>query len=128
MGEPREYKAVTKILTSMADTYSEDVPFILHEFFDRYIHEILSGAKIHADRRNDSIQPRDIKLSVDYRTQFAFKTRSSKQELQSQADSKNKVKLPILGDRTGILLPSEENCLLSKNYQLSRENNMDIDF
>ncbi|CAG9312899.1 unnamed protein product [Blepharisma stoltei] len=128
MGEPREFQAVTKILNSMVDSYSEDVPFLLHEFFDRYIHEILSGAKIHADRRNDTIQPRDIKVSIDFRTKFAFKTRMSKPELQNLAEQRNKIKLPIPGDRTGILLPSEEHCLLSKNYQLIRDHDMNLDF
>lgn len=128
MEEPREYQSIKRILSSMVPAYSADVPQILHEFFDRYATEIISGAKIHAERRNDIISKEDIELSISARGQFAFQTGPTLDELKQQALLINKEKrLPNVSDKNSLLLPQEEYCLLAPNYQVLRRNNMEVD-
>ena len=112
----------------MAPRYTEDVPQVLHEFFDRYASEIIAGAKIHAERRNDVISEDDVELSISARAQFAFQTGPSIEELRGIAAVVNKEKkLPNVSDKNALLLPHEEFCLLAPNYQILRRNNMEID-
>ena len=128
MEEPREYQSIKRILNSMVPKYKEDVPSLLHEFFDRYMTEIISGAKIHAERRNDVITEEDVELSISARTQFSFQTGPTLDDLKQQALIVNKEKkLPNLSDKNALLLPQEDYCLLAPNYQLLRRNNMDLD-
>lgn len=128
MEEPREYQSIKRILTSMVPEYSKDVPIMLHEFFDRYVTEIISGAKIHAERRNDEITEDDIELAISAKSQFSFQSGPNLDELKQQAAVINKEKkLPNLSDKLALLLPQEEFCLLAPNYQLLRKDNMEID-
>ena len=128
MEEPREYQSIKRILTSMAPKFSDDVPQMLHEFFDRYVTEIMLGAKMHAERRNDIISDEDVELSIFSRSQFAFQTGPTLDELKQQASIINKERrLPNVSDKYALLLPQEEYCLLAPNYQILRKDNMDID-
>lgn len=128
MEEPREYQSVKRILNSMVQKYSEDVPFILHEFFDRYASEILAGAKIHADRRNEEVEKEDVILAVQAREQFSFGSGPSLESLRIQALTINKEKkLPSVSDKDAFLLPNEEYCLLAPNIQIKKNTSMDID-
>lgn len=112
----------------MVPKYTEDVPQVLHEFFDRYATEIISGAKIHAERRNDIISNEDIELSINTRCQFSFSTGPTLEELKQQAQAINKEKkLPNVSDKPALLLPQEEFCFLAANYQILKRDNMDID-
>lgn len=112
----------------MVQKYSEDVPFILHEFFDRYASEILAGAKIHADRRNEEVEKEDVILAVQAREQFSFGSGPSLESLRIQALTINKEKkLPSVSDKDAFLLPNEEYCLLAPNIQIKKNTSMDID-
>lgn len=128
MEEPREYQSVKRILNSMVSKYSDDVPLILHEFFDRYASEILAGAKIHADRRNEEIEKEDVLMSIQAREQFSFGSGPSLETLRAQALIINKEKkLPSVSDKDAFLLPNEEYCLLAPNIQIKKSTSMDID-
>ena len=129
MEEPRDYQSVKRILNSMVGKYTEDVPLMLHEFFDRYASEILAGAKTHADRRNEEVNKDDVLLSIQAREQFSFNSGQSIEELKMQASVFNKEKkLPNVSDKNALLLPNEEFCLLAPNKQIKKKTNaMDID-
>ena len=113
----------------MVGKYTDDVPLMLHEFFDRYASEILAGAKTHADRRNEEVNKEDVLLSIQAREQFSFNCGQSIEELKIQASVFNKEKkLPNVSDKNALLLPNEEFCLLAPNKQIKKKSNaMDID-
>jgi len=127
MEEPKDLTNIKNILSAMVEDYTEETGYVLHEFFDRYVHEILAGAKLHADRRGDSVRQDDIKTSISARTQFAFQGPTPYEELAKLAENTNKLKLPSISDKGGVLLPSEEHCLLMKNWQVAREEDMELE-
>jgi hypothetical protein len=92
MEEPREFQSIKRILASMSLKYTDDVPLILHEFFERYVSEVVATAKVHAERRNDIISAEDVDLAIATRTQFAFCSGPGIEELKQQAAAINKEK------------------------------------
>lgn len=127
MEGPKVYHSVLKILDSMGVAHSQETAVVLHEFVDRYLHEILASAKMHSERRQEdnSVTTEDVKTAISALTQFSFQPKTHRETLRQLAETKNKQRLQ-LNDKKALLLPPEEHCLLAQNWQVSREG-MELD-
>ena len=137
MEGPKLYSVVCNVLNSMAVEYEDNVGVMLHEFLDRYIHEVLAHAKAHAERRAETsldrheddktINEGDINIAISALTEFAFQEGPTREALKAECKVRNRQPLQPIPDKHSLLLPPEEYCLLGQNWHVSHEGGMDLD-
>ena len=114
MDSPSDTKRIESLLENIP--HDADVPQLLHEFYLKYIQDVLTLSKAIADRRPDKIKKEDVNQAIKSRENFQFIKPPTRDQLVNMV--RNTGKLPPIPDKPGILLPSEESCLLSKNFQV----------
>eukprot|EP01118_Nematostelium_gracile_P000112 TRINITY_DN10101_c0_g1_i1.p1 TRINITY_DN10101_c0_g1~~TRINITY_DN10101_c0_g1_i1.p1 ORF type:complete len:185 (-),score=47.94 TRINITY_DN10101_c0_g1_i1:186-740(-) len=122
---PRDAKAIAGILSSMGvEEYEPRVVNMLMEFMHRYVSEILldsQGYASHAGR--STIDLDDVRIATQAKVNFAFTQPPPREVLLELAQSKNSTPLPLIQDKQdkygGVLLPPDEYCLTSPNYQMA---------
>jgi hypothetical protein len=126
--EPRDATSIESILHSLVERYEDDVPLFIHEVYTRYMQDVLLLAKAYADLRGDAVNPLDIKAAISARAITSFRKPAGMEKLRHMADSKNKLKLASFPDKAGILLPSDEHCLIAPNLQVPGDIEEDVEF
>lgn len=126
--EPRDAESIESILHSLVDRYEDDVPLFIHEVYTRYMQDVLILAKTYADLRGDAVNPLDVKAAISAREQTSFRKPAGVEKLRQMAESKNKLKLAAYTDKPGVLLPSDEYCLIAPNLQIPGDIEEDVEF
>jgi len=117
MSEPGEVEAIRKILEAMSPDYDHEVPFMLHEFYQRHLEEVLNLARSLSPRQDQSLKLNEVKLATELLAKRRF-TRPVREELREQAKACNKVPLAEVTDKFGLMLPAEAQSLTAKNFQI----------
>lgn len=123
MAEPGEVEAIRKILDAMSPDYAHDVPFMLHEFYQRHLEEVITLARSLAVKSEQSLKLTEVKLATELLSKRRF-TRPSRDELREQAKACNKIPLVEVTEKFGLLLPPETQSLTSKNFQIVSQKDM----
>lgn len=117
MAEPGEVEAIRRILEAMSPDYDHDVPFMLHEFYQRHLEEVLTLARSLSPRQDQSLKLNEVKLATELLAKRKF-TRPVREELREQAKSCNKIPLAEVTDKFGLMLPAEAQSITAKNFQI----------
>lgn len=92
----------------------------LYEFLYRYSIETLTTAQVYADHAGlPEISADCIKLAIETRIGSSFVTTPSPEILAEIATKKNRVPLPLVGEKFGIRLPPEKHCLTKESFQIN---------
>jgi len=103
--KPRDAIILADILKSM-------------EFMHRYVSETLLDAQDYADHaRHHKIDMSDLALALQSHLTKSFIKPPSRERLMSLAKERNKIPLPIVPSRLGVLLPPERYCVTGQNYK-----------
>ncbi|CAN8321868.1 unnamed protein product [Cochlearia groenlandica] len=117
---PRDSKIVRSLLKSMG--VEEYEPRVMNQFLEiwyRYVVEVLTDAQVYSEHASKStIDCDDVKLAIQSKANFTFSQPPSREVMLELALSRNKIPLPKSIQGHGVLLPPEQDTLLSPNYQL----------
>ncbi|KAF3775254.1 Transcription initiation factor TFIID subunit 9 [Nymphaea thermarum] len=119
--EPRDAKVVKSLLESMGVQQYE--PRVVHQFLElwyRYVVDVLTDAQTYSEHAGKpSIDCDDVKLAIQSKVNFSFSQPPPREVLLELARNRNKIPLPNSASGPGILLPPEQDTLISPNYQLA---------
>eukprot|EP00899_Mesostigma_viride_P017926 jgi/Mesvir1/26134/Mv06847-RA.1 len=119
-GLPRDARGIIAILKSMG--VEECEPRVINqllEFKHRYVAEVLQDAAVYADHAGRSeIEIGDVKLGIQGRVSFSFTQPPPREVLFELCQQRNSVPLPLISNRTGLLLPPEQDTLTTPNYMV----------
>lgn len=117
---PRDAVAVAELLAQMGiEKYDPRVVSQLMEFSYRYTRNMLQDAddyKSHAGKAN--IDDKDVGLAIEANLAHSFASPPPKEVMMELAQERNKMPLPIVPTRYGVLLPPERYTLAAPNYHV----------
>ncbi|EFA79873.1 transcription initiation factor TFIID subunit [Heterostelium album PN500] len=118
LDEPRDARVIKNILKTMGvQAHDPRVVNQLLEFMFKYVYEVLQDSVAYSDHSGRSdIDISDIRLSIQSRVNFSF-TQPPPREV-CLFEEKNKIPLPPIPQKFGILLPPDDYCLTYPNYQV----------
>ncbi|KAF8388724.1 hypothetical protein HHK36_025404 [Tetracentron sinense] len=121
---PRDANIVKLLLKSM--DVQEYEPCVIHQFLElwyRYVVDVLTDAQVYSEHAGKpAIDCDDVKLSIQTKVNFSFSQPPPREVLLELARNRNKIPLPKSISGLGIPLPSEQDTLISPNYQLAITN------
>jgi transcription initiation factor TFIID subunit 9B len=116
---PRDALAIADILKSIGiEKYEPKVVNQLLEFMHRYVSETLIDAQdyaLHAHRQK--IEQSDLGLAIQGRAMRSFAKPPSRERLMILARDRNRIPIPPVPTRPGVLLPPERYCVIAQNYK-----------
>ncbi|KAF1887516.1 hypothetical protein Lal_00040570 [Lupinus albus] len=121
---PRDAKIVKSLLKSMGVEDYE--PRVIHKFLElwyRYVVDVLTDAQVYSEHASKSaIDCDDVKLAIQSKVNFSFSQPPPREVLLELAQNRNKIPLPKSIAGPGVLLPPDQDTLISPNYQLAIPN------
>ncbi|EXB23811.1 Transcription initiation factor TFIID subunit 9 [Morus notabilis] len=118
---PRDAKIVKSLLKSMGVEDYE--PRVIHQFLEvwyRYVVDVLTDAQVYSEHASKpAIDCDDLKLAIQSKVNFSFSQPPPREVLLELARNRNKIPLPKSISGPGMPLPSEQDTLISPNYQLA---------
>ncbi|KAK7264204.1 hypothetical protein RJT34_31809 [Clitoria ternatea] len=121
---PRDAKIVKSLLKSMGvEDYEPRVQHKFLELWYRYIVDVLTDAQVYSEHAGKSaIDCDDVKLAIQSKVNFSFSQPPPREVLLELAQNRNKIPLPKTIAGPGILLPPDQDTLISPNYQIAIPN------
>eukprot|EP01132_Coremiostelium_polycephalum_P004604 gene4604-5750_t len=121
LDEPRDSRVIKSILKTMGvQNHDPRVVNQLLEFMYKYVYEVLQDSVVYSEHSGKTnIDITDVRLAIQSRVNYSFTSPPPRELLLSIAEEKNKIPLPPIPDRYGILLPPDEYCLTNSNYQVN---------
>lgn len=117
---PRDARAVDDLLRSMGiANYEPRVISQLLEFSHRYATHVLEDAddyRHHCDR--ETVEEKDVALAIKMKESTSFAPPPPRELLLNIAQDRNKMPLPLVPSRYGVLLPPDRYCLTAPNYDV----------
>lgn len=114
---PRDCKLIAVLIEQLCvDADAQTVP-MLYEFFYRYVSEILQDSLIlseHTEKKEINIEC--IRLAIDAKVSHSFTSPPDISTLSELAAKRNRVPLPITGEKFGLRLPPERHLLIRNNF------------
>ncbi|GAM22138.1 hypothetical protein SAMD00019534_053130 [Acytostelium subglobosum LB1] len=120
LDEPRDSRVIKNILKTMGvQSHDPRVVNQLLEFMFKYVYEVLQDSIAYSEHSGRSeIDISDIRLSIQSRVNFSFTQPPPRELLLSISEEKNRIPLPPIPQKFGVLLPPDEYCLNYPNYQV----------
>lgn len=109
---PRDAKLISLILGSSVDQYDPQVVPMLYEFMHRYTLDIVRESQLISNHCSTPITPECIKLAIEQSNTIPV----NQSVLNDLALKKNRIPLPLVGEKFGIRLPPERHLLNKQNF------------